>query len=311
MLTLAALPLALLASHTSPLAASAPEKLSYLANLDYSNNRISVYSSVGGKAKLMHRFTLVDPSTGSVNGIQLGGNGMIYTAVNSSSGNPCASCIEMLQLNGKLVTKIDAPTISGAPGQPDITDIALDEHSDVFASDIGQQAVYYYASTASGYTGPNLVVSGTSDAASVAVMPSAHVAYVSGGCGFASARVFTRQPSGGYQPGNCFGIGTIALIGASVDGSGNVASPVDGAAGVVSISDPKGKGRSFRIPTSTDAVSGVSFSRDGKALYVADATKGVVYEYLRPESGWVTRGRKPRLLATITGFSGLDIIATV
>ena len=44
------------------------------------------------------------------------------------------------------------------------------------------------------------------------------------------------------------------------------------------------------------------------ALYVADATKEIVYAYRRPDGGW-TKGHKPRLAATYTGFAALNIIA--
>jgi hypothetical protein len=308
MLTLATLPIALLAPHAA--SATSPfdvPKIGYVANLSYSTGAISVFSVSNGVATLTKKFSPVNTKTGSVNGIMLHG-GLIYTAINSSSSKPCASCLEVFGLDGTLKSRQDAPTISGAPGAPDITDLAVDAKGDVFLSDFGQQAVYYYSPSKSGWSGPNVVVSGSTNAASVAVVPDANVVYISGGCGFASARVYTRQSSGGYQSGNCFSIPTIALIGASVDAAGDVASPVDGAPGLVAIVNPNGKGVSFTLPTFKDGVGGVTFAQNDMALYVADATKEIVYAYRRPDGGW-TKGRKPRLAATYTGFAALNIIA--
>ncbi len=308
MFALAPMTLALLAGRPAAATPAGAPALGYVANLDYSNNAISVFTVAGGKATLAHRFVLVNPKVGSVNGIAVRGD-LIYTAVNSSTAKPCTSCLEVLQFDGKLVSRVNAPILSGAPGGPQITDLSLDLHGDVFLSDFGQQAVYYYSPTASGWAGPNVVVQGTQNAASVAVTPDAQYAYVSGGCGFASARVFTRQASGGYEAGNCFGIGTIAFIGASVDRAGDVASPVDGAPGLVSIGNPDGKGIAFTIPNFRDGIGSVSFARNDMALFVVDSTKETVYEYRRPDQGWTVR--KPQLVATYTGFKALNIVATV
>jgi hypothetical protein len=308
MLPLATLPIALLAPHAA--SASSPfdvPKIGYVANLDYSTNAISVFAVSNGVATLTKKFTPVNTKTGSVNGIMLH-DGLIYTAINSSSSKPCASCLQVYGLDGSLKSQQNAPSISGAPGGPQITDLAVDERGDVFLSDIGQQAVYYYSPSKAGWSGPNVVVSGSQNAASVAVLPDAKVVYISGGCGFASARIYTRQPSGGYQAGVCFGIGTIAFIGASIDRAGDVASPVDGAPGLVSIGNPDGKGVSFTIPTFTDGIGSVTFAQNDLALYVADSTQELVYAYRRPDGGW-TKGHKPRLVATYTGFAALNIIA--
>jgi hypothetical protein len=308
MFALASMTFALLAGTTAIATPSGAPKLGYVANLDYSNGAISVFSVANGKATLVHRFVPVNPKDGSANGIQVR-RGMIYTAINSSTGKPCTSCLEVFSLDGKLVSSVNAPTLSGAPGGPQITDLSLDGHGDVFLSDYGQQAVYYFTPSAGGWSGPNIVVQGTQNAASVAVTPNAQYAYISGGCGFASARVYTRLASGGYQSGNCFGIGTIALIGASVNAGGDVASPVDGAPGLVSIGNPDGKGMSFTIPDFKDGIGSVAFARNDMVLYVVDSTKEVVYAYRRPDGGWLTR--KPHLIATYTGFKALDIVATM
>jgi hypothetical protein len=240
-----------------------------------------------------------------------GPGGLIYTAIDSTAAQQSAAFLMVYHLDGSVAATVPAPILAGAPGIPDITDLAVDAAGDVFLSDYGQQAVYYYTPSQTGYVGPNIVVQGTQNAASVAVTPDAQTVYISGGCGFAHARTYTRQPSGGYQSGACFGIGTIAFIGASVDKAGDVASQVDGAPGLVSIGNPDGKGRAFTLPTFTDSVGGVSFSRDNRILYVVDATKEVVYAYGRPIGGWVDRGRAPKVVATYAGFKALNIIATL
>jgi hypothetical protein len=286
---------------------AATPNLHQLVNLDYSTNALTVFSVSGDRAKLEHRFVVVKPRKGSVNGVAVDRAGLIYTAIDAPSGSPCPSCFEVLRSDGTVVAQIPAPILSGAPGAPDITDLALDRDGDVFLSDYGQQAVYYYAPTASGFIGPSIVVHGTQDAASVAVTPNAHLAFISGGCGLGAVRQYTRQASGGYQPDNCFGIGTIALIGGSADDAGDVATPVDGVFGLVSISDAAGHGTNFRIPDRVGSVGGVAFSRNASVLYVADHTKEVVYAFARPAGGWLLG--KPRHVATYHGFAALDIIA--
>jgi sugar lactone lactonase YvrE len=284
--------------------------LRHLVNLDYSTNAISVFRVAGNRATLEHRFVPVAPKHGSVNGLAVHPDGLIYTAIDSATSKPCASCFEVFRLDGTVVAQVAAPKVPGAPGAPDITDISVDRRGDVFLSDYGQQAVYYYTPTSSGFTGPTIVVAATQNAASVAVEPDAHVAFVSGGCGFASVRPYTRQPSGGYTPGNCFGIGTIALIGGAVDDAGDVATPVDGAFGLVSISDAAGRGLSFAIPDRMGSVSGVVFSRDARMLYVTDHSKERVYAFARPPGGWLS-GPKPVHVATYDGFKALDIVAVL
>ena len=70
---------------------------------------------------------------------------------------------------------------------------------------------------------------------------------VSGGCGFASVRPYTRVGPGQYQAGSCFGIGTIALIGGSADNQTEVLTPVDGVPALVWVRSPNG-GNSSRRP---------------------------------------------------------------
>jgi hypothetical protein len=284
----------------------APPPLSTLVNLNYSNGAISAFSINGNEATLEDSYRLVKPKNGSTNGIALL-DGMITTAVDASPSKPCTACFEILQLDGTLVELVPDPILKNASGAPDVTDVATDGLGELFLSDFGQQAVYYYNWGDSEFIGPTIVAQNTHDAASVAVSPNGKLLFLSGGCGFASVRLYTRHGRH-FAPGNCFGIGTIALIGGSADDAGDVATPVDGVFGLVSISNPDGKGTSFSIPDQMGSVGGVTFSSDGRFLYVADHSKEVVYAFRRPGGGWVS-GATPRHVATYRGFKKLNIIA--
>jgi sugar lactone lactonase YvrE len=278
-----------------------------VVNLDYANGTVSVFRIAGDRAKLAYRFGLVDPRAGGPNGLAVHPSGLIYTAINSSTGVPCTACFEVLRLDGALVAQVPAPTLSGAPGSASLTDISVDRAGDVFLSDYGQQAVYYYSPGSGAYAGPNVVVQGTQNAASVAVQPNGGAVFVSGGCGFASVRPYTFQSSG-WIAGNCFGIGTIALIGGAVDDRGDVFTPVDGAPGLVSISNADGNGLLLAIPDHLGGIGGVTLSRDATVLYVADHSNETVYAFARPAGGWLA-GPKPKHFATYRGFKGLNVIA--
>lgn len=283
----------------------APPVLSTLVNLDYSNGSISTYTITGNQATLTDSFTLVKPKKGSTNGIALF-EGFIATAVDSSTSKPCVACFGLLHPDGSVDELVQDPILQGASGAPDITDVAMTGYGRLFLADFGQQALYYYEWTDSGFFGPMIVAQNTHDSASVAVSPNGKLLFASGGCGFASVRVYTLHGKK-YMPGNCFGIGTIALIGGSADDAGDVATPVDGVFGLVSISNPDGKGIGFSIPDQMGSVGGVAFSSDGRFLYVADHSKEVVYTFRRPAGGWVS-GATPRHVATYRGFKKLNII---
>ena len=208
---------------------------------------------------------------------------------------------------GTLVKTLDAPTLSGAPGAPQLTDVSVDAHDNVYVSDYGQQAVYFFPHAKAGKHGPTVVVQNSSNAASVVAQPNGKVVVISGGCGFASVAPFTKAGRGKYTQGSCFHIGTIALIGGAVDDQEDVMTPVDPEVAFVSISSPTGGG-SIEVPDRSGSVSSVALNSDGSIAYVADAHNEKVYAFARPAKGWISKG-KPKLLATYKGFKDLNIIA--
>ncbi len=279
--------------------------LTELFNLDYSNGSISVFSIQNGKATQTAHFT---PGHGFAQGIASDQQGRIYTTISRSNGKPCAACVMIFTDAGKLVKRLDAPILQGAPGAPQLTDISVDAHDNVYVSDFGQQAVYFFRHARMTKDGPTIVVQNSQNAASVAATPNGSNVFVSGGCGFASVRPYTRVARGQYTPGSCFGIGTIALIGGAADNQEDVLTPVDGAPGLVSVSSPTG-GTIFHTPDQLHAsISGVALNGDASIAYVANHTKECVYAFARPADGWLSK-KQPKLLATYKGFKALDIIA--
>ncbi len=276
--------------------------LTQLVNLDYSNGTISVYSIASGKAQLTQAFA---PGNGAAQGLAMDAQGRIYTTISATNSDPCAACVEIYTADGKLVESLPAPILSGASGAPSLTDVAVDAHRNVYVSDYGQQAVYFFPH-AGKTRKPTVVVENSHNAASVLATPDGGTVVVSGGCGFASVRPYTRAAGGAYTAGSCFGIGTIALIGGAVDAQVDVMTPVDGALALVSVSSPTG-GHSFRTPGRLASISGVAYNGDASVAYVANAHNECVYAFARPAKGWLS-GR-PKLLATYTGFKHLDIIA--
>lgn len=234
-------------------------------------------------------------------------DGRIYTTISSSSSKPCAACVEVFKNDGTLIEQLPAPILKGAPGPPSLTDVSVDAHLNVYVSDYGQQAVYFFPHASKAHN-PIVVVQNSSNAASVLATPNGSTVVVSGGCGFASVRPYTRVTRGQYTPGSCFGIGTIALIGGAIDAQVEVMTPVDGAPGLVSVSSPSG-GTVFTTPDQRYAsISGVALNRDASVAYVANHHKECVYAFVRPANGWLS-GMQPKLLATYKGFKNLDIIA--
>ncbi len=231
--------------------------------------------------------------------------GRIYTTITAASSDLCAACVEIFTTDGKLVESLPAPILSGASGQPSLTDVAVDAHRNVYVSDYGQQAVYFFPH-ASKTREPTIVVQNSQNAASVLATPDGGTVAVSGGCGFASVRPYTRVGRGKYTGGSCFGIGTIALIGGDIDDQIDVMTPIDGVPALVSVSSPSG-GNSFHTPGRLASISGVAFNSDASIAYVANARKECVYAFARPAKGWLSA--QPKLLATYKGFKNLDIIA--
>jgi hypothetical protein len=262
------------------------------------------FFSIGkDRARLTKAFA---PGHGVAQGLAMDAEGRIYTTITAANSDPCAACVEVFTADGKLVERLPAPILPGASGQPSLTDVAVDAHRDVYVSDYGQQAIYFYPH-ASRTRKPTIVVQNSANAASVLATPDGGTVVVSGGCGFASVRPYTRVGRGKYSAGSCFGIGTIALIGGAIDDQIDVMTPVDGVPALVSVSSPSG-GRSFRTPGRLASISGVAFNSDASIAYVANARDERVYAFARPAKGWLSAGR-PKLLATYRGFNDLDIIA--
>jgi hypothetical protein len=305
-----ATPRALPPAESAPSAGDAIDRfnagsLSELFNLDYSNGSITVFSIQNGKATQAKRFK---PAHGFAQGLASDRLGQIYTAITGSKSKPCAACVQVFTDSGKLVEQLDAPLLQGAPGPPSLTDLSVDAHDNVYVSDYGQQAVYFFPHGRKTRHGPTIVVQDSQNAASVLATPDGATVLVSGGCGFASVRPYARVGHRQYTPGTCFGIGTIALIGGAVDSQEEILTPVDGAPGLVSVSSPNG-GATFHTPDPLHAsISSVAFNRDATVAYVANHQKECVYAFARPASGWLS-GDQPKLLATYKGFKGLDIIA--
>ncbi|HEV3092372.1 MAG TPA: hypothetical protein VGX91_13105 [Candidatus Cybelea sp.] len=282
--------------------------LSELVNLDYSSGTITVFSITNNRAKAETSFT---PGNGLAQGLAVDLQGHIYTTITSSTSRPCGACVEEFDSSGKLLGRLMAPTLAGAPGPPALTDVSVSDYGTVFVSDYGQQAVYYFSRKK---TKPGIVVQNSQNAASVLVTPDGATVLVSGGCGFASARPYTRMAGHLYSPGSCFAIGTIALIGGATDDAADVMTPVDGVAGLVSVSSPSGGGATFHTPDRRYAsISGVAFSNPGSdagaIAYVANHHDECVYVFARPGGkGWLS-GAKPALLETYKGFKNLDVIA--
>jgi hypothetical protein len=290
----------------APAVVPASAALSTFVNLDYANERISTFAVAGGMATEIGSFRIGSPAKLSTNGIAVDASGAIYTAVNAAGAKPCFACVEVLQPDGNVLTQIPAPSLGGSL-QPSLGDLALDATGNVYVADSGQQAAYFYTPSASGFAGPTVIESGASTA-SIAVSPNGKNVFVSGNCGFASVRPYTRAGHG-YTAGACFAIGTIALIGGSADDAGDVATPVDGARGLVSISNPNGCGSAFSVPDPDAEVGSVSFSPSAALLYVADHNHEQLYAFARPAAGWCSKAVPP-LVDRYTGFAQLDIVAT-
>jgi hypothetical protein len=280
--------------------------LNELYNLDYSNGSISVFRVSNGTATMYSRFT---PSRSGAQGLAVDRQGRIYTTITASNSSPCSACVEVFTDKGQLIAQLSAPILPGAPNPPALTDLSLDARGNIYVSDLGQQAVYFYSPLHQGSENPpTIVVQNSQNAASVLTTPDGNDVFVSGGCGFASVRPYTRIGSGKYQGGTCFGIGTIALIGGTTGNGRAILTPVDGVPGLVSVSSPDFKGRNFRTPGGFQAsISGVALTGSGALAYVADHHAESVYAFARPVQGWIPG--HPKLLATYKGFKNLDIIA--
>ena len=279
--------------------------LTELANLDYSSGTITVFTIQNNKATVKAQFT---PGGGYAQGIAMDRHGLIYTTISAPGSNPCAACVAVFTDSGKPVAQLPAPILPGAPGAPSLTDVSVDAQHNVYVSDYGQQAVYFYSGLERTGAAPTVIVQQSQNAASVLATPSGANVLVSGGCGFASVRPYTRVTRGHYQQGSCFGIGTIALIGGAVDEALETFTPVDGVFGAVSVSSPEG-GTIFYTPDLPYAsISGVALNHDASVAYVANAHKQCVYAFARPAKGWLLGGQ-PMVVATYKGFKNLDIIA--
>jgi hypothetical protein len=299
-----ALPLTAPETPVSQARSTASSGLTELFNLNYSNGTISVFSVANGKATLTKQFV---PGGGGAQGLAADAQGRIYTTLTQSNSNPCAACVQIFTDTGTLVRQLGAPTLQGASGSPSLTDVSVDAHDNVYVSDYGQQAVYFFPRGQMRKHGPTVVVENSTNAASVLATPNGKNVIVSGGCGFASVRPYTRATGGKYTEGSCFSIGTIALIGGATDNDEDVLTPVDGGLGLVSISSPSG-GSVIRVPDKEGSIGGVALNGDASIAYVADAHKECVYAFARPAKGWLS-SVPPQLVATYKGFKKLDVIA--
>lgn len=278
--------------------------LTQLVNLDYSHGVITIFAIHNGQAAAVKRFR---PGRGIAQGLAVDGQGNIYTTITPSDSKPCVACVEIFAPDGTLTGRLPAPILQGAPGAPSMTDVSVDSHRNVYVSDYGQQAVYFFQH-ARATRHPTIVVANSQNAASVLAAPNGANVLVSGGCGFASVRPYARVAPKQYTPGACFGIGTIALIGAATDNALDTMTPVDGVPGLVSVSSPNG-GTVFQTPDQRHAsISGAAFNADASIAYVANHDRECVYAFARPAGGWLSNVQ-PQLLATYKGFKHLDIIA--
>lgn len=276
--------------------------LSQLVSLDRTTGTITVFSIQDGEAKVVKRFLRAN---GRVAGIAMDRQGLIYTTVTSANSKPCSACVEAFNLSGQLMSRLPAPVLSGAPGAPSLTGVSVDRHENVYVSDYGQQAIYFFPK--GGELGSvNVVVQGATNATSVLATPNGSNVLVSD-CGFEAARPYRRAASGEYKSRGCFGVGTPLLIGGAVDDRMDVLTPVDGATGLVSVSSPFG-GIVFHTPDERYAsITSVTLNANASIAYVADDHDENVYAFERPALGWLVG--HPPLLATYRGFENLDIIA--
>jgi hypothetical protein len=278
--------------------------LTELFNLNYSNGTISVFSIANGKATLTKQFA---PGVGTAQGFAADAQGRMYTTLTESNSSPCAACAQIYSDTGKLVRQLEAPSLPGAPGAPSLNDISVDAHDDVYVSDYGQQAVYFFPHGKVGKNGPTVVVQNSSNDSGVLSTPNGKNVFVGGDCGFASVRPFTRAAGRKYTQGSCFGIGTLGLIGAATDNEEDVFTPVDGGPGLVSISSPSGQ-YLFNVPDKVGSIGSIALNSDASIAYVADGHNECVYAFARPPKGWLS-GVAPKLVATYKGFKKLNIIA--
>lgn len=298
------LPLAQPAAAGSDVRRAASGGLTELFNLNYSNGAISVFSIANGKATVTKQFA---PGGGTAQGLAADAQGRLYTTLTETNSKPCAACVQVYADTGKLVRELNAPALQGAPGLPSLNDISVDAHDNVYVSDYGQQAVYFFPRGKTGKHGPTIVVQNSSNDSGVLSTPNGKNVLVGGDCGFASVRPFTRAAGGKYTQGSCFSIGTLGLIGAATDNEEDVFTPVDGGAGLVSISSPAGQ-YLFNVPDKDGSIGSIALNSDASIAYVADGHNESVYAFARPAKGWLSNVA-PKLLSTYTGFKKLNIIA--
>jgi hypothetical protein len=283
---------------------AASSGLTELFNLNYSNGTISVFSIANGKATLTKQFA---PGGGTAQGFAADAQGRMYTTLTETNSKPCAACVQVYSNAGKLVRQLDIPTLKSSPGAPSPNDTSVDAHDNVYVSDYGQQAVYFFPRGKVGKNGPTVIVQNSSNDSGVLATPNGKNVFVGGDCGFASVRPFTRAGGGKYTQGSCFGIGTIGLIGAAADNEEDVFTPVDGGPGLVSISSPSGQ-YLFNVPDKVGSIGSIALNSDASIAYVADGHNECVYAFARPAKGWLS-GVTPKLSATYKGFKKLNIIA--
>lgn len=278
--------------------------LSELVSLSRATGAITVFSIQDGEAKVAKQFIRAD---GRVQGLAIDHLGLIYTTVTSANHKPCDACVEVFNDSGQLIRRLPAPVLSGAPGAPSLTDVSVDRHENVYVSDYGQEAVYFFPKGGELGSATETVLRNSTNPESVLATPNGANVLVSGSCGFSAARSYTRTHSRRYKEGGCFGIGTTTLVGGAVDNRTEALTPVSGASGLVSVSSPFG-GIVFHTPDEPHAsITSVTLNANASIAYVANHQKESVYAFARPAEGWLVG--HPPLLGTYKGFANLDIIA--
>jgi hypothetical protein len=289
-------------SPPSPSISEAVQPPLELGNLNYSTGTITVYHIVNGAASVYSRFR---PENGASQGLAIDANGLIYTSI--TNGKQCGTCVEVFTARGRLTNTLVAPALTGAPGPAALNNVSVDATGNVYVSDSGQEAVYYYPPGSTPATVPSVVVRNASHLGAVSASPDGQ-SVVIGGCSFGSARVYRRHSSTAFTAGPCFSTPSYSLLGTASDNLAETLTPIDPATHNVAVSSPGGQSV-FSTPNRTSAgVMSVAMNASGSLTYAADERHKEVYVFTRPGKRWLNGGQ-PRVLATYAGFDNLDIIA--
>jgi hypothetical protein len=273
-----------------------------LGNLNYSNGAITVYHIANNVASVYSQFR---PENGSAQGLAIDRNGLIYTAI--TNGKQCGTCIEVFTPQGKLTNTLVAPALAGAPGPASLNNVSVDWAGDVYVSDSGQEAAYYYPPGSTSATVPSIIVEHSKYLGGLTASPDGQTVVI-GGCSFGSGRVYRRDSSGSFNAGACFSTPTISLIGSASDKSSLTLTPIDPSDSRVAACSAWGEYVFITPHPDSATIMSVAMNASSDVAYAADQRNAEVYVFSRPSKGWLS-GTQPQLLATYTGFTHLDIIA--